>query len=155
MGETLHQSRLLCGSLTECMPTATFEIFESVQHTGGKVDSLVLLFGESSSATAGGQGQTLGRRHTCCYTGLRQRGAIVGRGGLTPSLFQPVFLHNAQAKDYVSSGLFALFNIKFKKIYVYLHPKNCQPINVKQQQQNKKPETIFWLNAYAVIVHSK
>lgn len=82
---------VLCGSLTECMSTATFEILESVQRTGGKVDSLVLLFGERSSATAGGQGQTSRRRHTCCYTGLRQRGALVGRGGLTPSLFQPVF----------------------------------------------------------------
>lgn len=138
MGETLHQSRLLCGSLTECVPTATFEIIESVQRTGGKVDSLVLLFGESSSATAGGQGQTLRRCHTCCYTGLRQRGAIVGRGGLTPSLFQPVFLHK-QAKNYVSSGLFASFNINLKKKKKnYLHPKNCQPINGGKKQKTQK-----------------
>lgn len=44
--------------LMECVLTVTFEIFESVQSTVGKVDSLVLQSGEAASPTAAEQGQT-------------------------------------------------------------------------------------------------
>lgn len=71
----------------ECVLTVTFEIFESVQSTVGKVDSLVLRSGEAASPTAAEQGQT----PTVPHLLLLQRGGTGEEKVALQFCFRPFF----------------------------------------------------------------